>query len=183
VLALLAQAGCGPPALSGTDLGKRPAPDFTLTDGPTGETVTLSSLRGRVVLLTFLYTSCPDVCPLTAAKLSAVRGRLGPAAGGIALIAVSVDPARDTPEATRKFLDAHGLSGVMRYLIGDRSALQAVWTKYGIGAEAREALVAHNDAIYLIDKQGRERALLHSDVAEEALTRDLRALLEEPRLF
>lgn len=176
--------GCVASALSGTDLGKRPAPDFTLTDGPTGETVSLSALRGKVVVLSFLYTACPDTCPLTAEKLRGARAALGADARDVAYVAVSVAPGRDTPEATRRFLSEHRLDGAMRFLVGDRAALAAVWSKYGVYAEPQgEGLVGHNDAIFLIDRQGRERSLLHSDLDPEILARDLRVLLAESRLF
>ena len=174
---------CGSPALAGTDLQKSPAPDFTLTDGPTGDVVALSALRGKVVVLTFLYTNCPDVCPLTAEKLRDARDRVGQPAD-LALVAVSVDPRQDTPQATREFVRAHRLDGAMRFLIGDAAALARVWQVYGIAAiPAEESSVVHNDAIYLIDKQGRERSLLHSDVDVGALAASLRVLLGESRLF
>lgn len=176
-------AACASPPLAGTDLAKRPAPDFALVDGPSGETVSLSALRGRVVVLTFLYTACPDTCPLTAEKLRDARAAVGAAASELQLVAVSVDPARDTPEATREFLRAHRVEGAMRYLVGDRAALARVWAAYGIAAGPTADLIAHNDAIYLIDKQGRQRALLHSDVEVPALADSLRILLRESRLF
>lgn len=177
-------AACATPALSGTNLGKRQAPDFTLLDGPTGETVTLSVLRGKVVVLSFLYTACPDTCPLTAEKLRVARAALGADARNVAYVAVSVAPGRDTPEAARRFLRDHRLDGAMYFLIADRAALAAVWSRYGVYAEPQgETLVGHNDAIFLIDKQGRERSLLHSDLDPEVLVRDIRALLAESRLF
>ncbi len=145
--------------------------------------MTLSALRGQVVVLTFLYTNCPDVCPLTAEKLRAARDALGDQATGVAFVAVSVDPARDTPQATRRFVEQHRLLGTLRFLIGDAASLRAVWTKYFIGAQAQSDLVSHNDAIYLIDRQGRERALVHSDIEPATLARDLRTLLVEPRAF
>lgn len=182
LLALLLIA-CAPAPLAGTDLGKRDAPDFTLTDGPTGDTVSLSALRGRVVVLTFLYTRCPDVCPLTAEKLREVRTGLGAAAEDLRLLAVSVDPAGDTPDATREFVRGHRLEGGLRFLVGDRASLARVWAAYGIAAQSDGSLVGHNDAIYLIDKQGRLRSLLHSDVAAGELAASLRTLLGESRLF
>jgi protein SCO1/2 len=183
LLAAIIVAACASAELSGTDLGKREAPDFTLVDGPTGERVALSSLRGRVVALSFLYTNCPDVCPLTAGKFRTARQRLGDRASEVAFVAVSVDPARDTPEATRRFIAEHEMSGAMRYLIGDEASLRRIWSAYGIAAVAENGRVGHNDAIYLIDKQGRERTLLHSDVDVETLARDLAALASEGRLF
>ena len=184
-LAMLAVAlcGCASPALAGTDLQKRAAPDFTLTDGPTGQPVTLSGLRGKVVVLTFLYTSCADVCPLTAEKLRNARDRVG-APGDLALVAVSVDPRNDTPQATRDFVHAHRLDGAMRYLVGDEQSLARVWQLYGIAAFAGSgASVEHNDAIYLIDRQGRGRSLVHSDVDIDALASSFRVLLAESRFF
>src|SRR5712691_249471 len=83
---------CSPGKLVGDPLPSQLAPDFTLTDGPTGQVVTLSSLRGQVVLLTFLYTRCPDACPLTAETIRSARDKLGGAASSVAFVAVSVDP-------------------------------------------------------------------------------------------
>ena len=147
--------------------------------------MTLSALRGKVVILAFLYTNCPDVCPLTAEKLRDARDRLGDSAADLSLVAVSVDPRHDTPMATGTFVRAHRLEGVMRFLIGDQASLARVWQLYGVAALAAEtsSVVGHNDAIFLIDKQGRERSLVHSDIDVEALAASLRILLGESRLF
>lgn len=181
-VAVFAMVACAPSGtrLSGTELGGKEAPDFTLTDGVTGEAVTLSSLRGSVVVLAFLYTRCPDVCPLTAGKLRAAQRILGND-GPVRYVAVSVDPEGDTPAAVRAFSDAHELRANWRYLIGPRAQLQAVWAAYGVGAFAAPTGpgVSHNDAIFVIDRKGRERELLHSDVALQDLVADLRALLGE----
>src|SRR5207237_1006284 len=75
-LAVLLTAACSSGKLVGEPLPSQIAPDFTLTDGPTGQVITLSSLKGQVVLLTFLYTRCPDACPLTAETIRAARGAL-----------------------------------------------------------------------------------------------------------
>jgi protein SCO1/2 len=136
------------------------------------------------VVLTFLYTNCPDVCPLTAEKLRDARAQVGDQAKDLALIAVSVDPVHDTPAAARDFVRAHRLEGALRFLIGDRASLQRVWAAYSIGQEAGpDPFVGHNDAIYLLDKQGRGRTLLHSDVEVATLAGALRTLLGESRLF
>ena len=173
----LALAACASPKLAGTELGATEAPDFTLTDGVTGRAVTLSAQRGQVVALTFLYTNCPDVCPLTAARFRAAQDALGPDAPKVTFIAISVDPDRDTPQAVQDFSAAHGLSASWHYLVGGRAQLSPVWAAYGIGVQAGDAAVTHNDAVYLIDKTGRERVLLHSEDLAAALVPDLRALL------
>ncbi len=179
-LALLL-AACAPAQarLSGTELPGDEAPDFTLTDGVSGQSLTLSSLRGNVVALAFLYTHCPDVCPLTASQFRAAQKKLGADAAKVRFVAVSVDPRGDTPEAVQAFSRSHDLSENWWYLIGERAQLAAVWQRYGVGAfdSPMAGEVAHNDAIYLIDPQGRERVLVHSDTKLDDLVNDLRALM------
>lgn len=182
VIALFA---CAPaaPRLSGTELGGDLARDFTLTDGVSGDAITLSSLRGNVVALAFLYTHCPDVCPLTAAQFRAAQTQLGTDAARVRFVAVSVDPDGDTPSAVKAFSLAHDLRDNWRYLIGPRSALQPVWSAYGVGAFAAPtgSGVDHNDAIYLIDAAGHEREIVHSDIALRDLVADIRAVLATSR--
>jgi protein SCO1/2 len=178
MFALLA-AACAPTKLVGEVLPGAIAPDFTLTDGPTGQVVSLSSLRGNVILVTFLYTSCIDVCPLTADVIRAARDRMGTSARDVAFIAVSVDPIGDTPATTRRFVAEHGLESTLRYLIGSQAALARVWQAYGIAQAVSTKDVLHSDAIYLIDKTEHGRVLLHSDVSPETLAMDLGILLRE----
>ena len=181
VLALLL-ASCAPSArLSGTELDRSEAPDFTLTDGVTGHAVTLSSLRGNAVAIAFLYTHCPDVCPITASKFRAAQQALGGDAARVRFVAVSVDPDGDTPEAVRGFSATHELTTNWHYLIGARAQLAPVWSAYGVGAFASQmgqSKVDHNDAIYVLDPKGRERELVHSDVTVTDLVADLRILLK-----
>ena len=181
VLALITvvSGSCARESLVGTDLGGQAAPDFTLVDGARGDRVTLSALRGSVVLLTFLYTQCPDSCPLTAEKIRGAAEALGSRASGVSLLAVSVDPAHDTPDAIRDFLAAHGLTGKLRYLIADTPTLAAVWRSYSVGVGRGDPGVVHLDAIVLVDRLGRARILLHSDVEVAALAQDLRLLAGE----
>lgn len=193
VLTLVLTAGFrlpfgGPPALVGADLGGTLAPDFRLTD-QFGQDVALSDLRGRVVVLTFLYTSCPDVCPLIAGKLGQVHDRLGQRADEVAFVVVTVDPERDTAPRVRQYLEAQRLVNKLTFLTGDHPAVEAVWKAYGIGVATVPLPgsasgggtyeVLHTDALYLIDRQGRERRLLRSGVAPGDLLRSLEALLGE----
>jgi protein SCO1/2 len=184
VLALvcaLVVSACGEDRLFGTELQKNAAPDFTLTDGVTGKSLTLSSLRKSTVALTFLYTRCPDVCPLTAGQFRAAQRSLGDDASKVEFVAVSVDPEGDTPAAVREFSALHDLSDHWHYLIGPRAQLEAVWSLFGIGSFASSGAraVEHNDAIYLIDTRGRERTILHSSDPTNWLLDDLRALIRE----
>ena len=177
-IAVLVLGACAPAPLAGTELGATDAPDFTLTDGVSGRAVTLSAQRGQVVALTFLYTTCPDVCPLTATRFRASQTELQGDASRVTFIAVSVDPDRDTPQAVQDFSSAHGLASNWYYLVGSRAQLSPVWSAYGIGVQAGSSTVDHNDAVYLIDARGRERVLLHSEDLATDLTNDLRALLK-----
>ncbi|HEY8478179.1 MAG TPA: SCO family protein [Chloroflexota bacterium] len=181
----------GSSSLVGTDLGAKPAPDFHLVD-QFGESLALSDLRGKPVVLTFLYTSCPDTCPIVTAKFAQVHRLLGERAQDVALVAVTVDPERDTVARLRQFLEAQGLADVMRFLTGDRASLEATWAAYYIGVQRMEAgghaadhaaggyTVAHNDALYVIDKHGRQRVLMREDFAVEDMVRNLETLLREP---
>jgi protein SCO1 len=192
VVSTLVACGGGT-ALTGTDLGKRQAPDFALTDYR-GEVVRLSDLRGKAVVLTFIYTSCPDVCPLTAENLRFAYDQLpAKARDRVALVAVTVDPERDTASALRAFSVEHRLDGNPSWwaLRGDRATLEPVWAAYAIdpgqmvphreGASASPdaaARLAHTDAVYVIDPQGRERVLMHSGLDPAALAKNLETLTD-----
>src|SRR5437016_6739121 len=106
VFLLLLSAACAPAApatLQGTDLQKTPAPDFQLSDAH-DQSFALSAQKGRVVVLTFLYTNCPDECPLVAEHLRDVHDKLGADASGVRFVAVSLDPEHDTSAAILQFL-------------------------------------------------------------------------------
>lgn len=164
--------------LTGTDLGAQVAPSFTLTD-QRGATVSLSDLKGKAVALTFIYTSCPDVCPLIAEKLRWAYDAL-PAdqRDDVALLAVTVDPETDTAAALTAFSEAHQLGDNPDWhaLRADRATLEAVWLAYGVYGGS--AGIGHTDAVYVIDPQGRERVFMRSDFDAEALVRNLQAVLE-----
>jgi protein SCO1/2 len=172
---------CAPEKLIGTDLGTQAAPEFVLNDGATGARVSLSGLRGNVVVLAFLYTRCPDVCPLTAEQFRAAQQQLGSDGDRVRFVAVSVDPDLDTPASVRDFSASHRLERNWHYLIGPRTVLAPVWAAYGVRAEPDPSGlgVGHTDAIYLIDRRGNARVLLHTDAGSDAIAKDIRILLKE----
>lgn len=181
-VAALLLASCAAPTLVGTEITPTEAPNFTLTDGISGRPFTLSSQRGAVVVLTFLYTHCPDVCPLTAERFRQAQQKLtAQERDRTIFVAVSVDPRQDTPEAVQAFARDHGLGNGFVFLIGGPAQLQPVWSAYGIRIETDPSIVGvgHSDAIYLIDGKGRARVLTHSDVTADVLAGDVKVLSAE----
>jgi protein SCO1/2 len=172
--ALLAAALLRTPPLPGTDLEGRPSPDFRLLDYR-GVEHTLAGLRGRPVVLAFMYAGCPDVCRLTTAGLAETARELGPSADRVAFVGVSVDPGGDDPRTVRRFLARQGVADRLVYLTGPRDELARVWADYYVYADP----ALHTDALYLIDRAGRQRALLHSDFDPSELAAALRALERE----
>jgi protein SCO1/2 len=135
----------------------KPAPPLVLANYA-GGTVNIASDRGKAVLVTFLYTHCPDTCPLMASKLHTALTEL-PASerSKVALIAVSVDPIGDTPATVAKFVSAHELTGAMKYGIGNRPELSRVWSAWGVGTKRTKnpEVVEHTALIYGIDASGK----------------------------
>lgn len=155
------------------------APDFALTDHD-GKRVRLSDQRGKIVLLTFLYTQCPDICPLMADNLNAALLELDPAVrDDVRVLAVSVDPKRDTPPTVRGYVKVHRLVPEFRYLIGSEPELTSVWRKYEVQAVASDPeLIDHTAYTLLIDRDGRGIVLYPSDFTAEEILGDLRRVLE-----
>jgi len=123
-----------------------------------GRPVTLSEYRGKAVLVTFLYTSCPDICPLITSNLRVALNTLGANASRTQIVAVSVDPRGDTPAAVARFLSAHEMVGRMQYLVGSAPELERTWAAWSIGS-SREAgqpnLIAHSALVYGVSAGGK----------------------------
>jgi cytochrome oxidase Cu insertion factor (SCO1/SenC/PrrC family) len=190
-LALLTGCNNNKMQLVGSDLGNIAAPDFTLTD-QTGATVRLSGEKGKAVVVCFIYTSCPNICPIIAASLHQSYIMLKPATQAkVAFLAVTVDPLRDTPDALRQFTGVHSFTGVAAWhaLYGDQATLATIWSSYGIDTGTIQKEVnhdlsggtapltqSHTDAIYVIDPKGKERVLLHSDFLPADMAKNLETL-------
>ena len=156
----------------------RPAPATVLTDSR-GRSIDLAAYRGRAVLVTFLYTHCPDVCPLIAAKLAAVRSRLGAEAARVQLVAISVDPRGDTPRTVAAFLAAHALTGKLEYLLGSAGRLGRVWAAWNVGSEreaATPSLVAHSALVYGVSAGGQLTTIYTSDFDPADVAHDVPVL-------
>jgi protein SCO1/2 len=176
---LLARAGDGPGLQAGRFAGSlRPAippSDFTLRD-ETGRAVSLADFRGRVTVLTFLFTTCEDTCPVTA---TTIRGALDDLGHDVPTLAVSVDPANDTPRSARRFLSQRRMgNGRMRFLLGDRAQLTPVWDAFGIRPQGDG--FEHSAYVVLLDRTGRQRVSFPvATLTSEDLVHDIRVLEEE----
>ena len=149
-----------------------PAPDFSLTDQD-GRPITMRSLRGSPVIVTFLYTTCEDTCPLTAQQIRGALDRLG---HDVPVLAFAVDPPRDTPERAQRFLAEQHMAGRMRFLTGSREQLREQWRAYGIRPQGDG--FEHTAHVVLLDREGVQRIGFPVDkLTPEALAHDV-ALLE-----
>jgi len=179
-LALL--AGCDSrPQFKSTDITGAPyGYALELTDH-TGKPRRLEDWRGKVVVLFFGFTHCPDVCPTTLADIAGAVKSLGPDAERVQVLMVSVDPERDTPDALAKYVTA--FDPRFLGLRGDLAATQNVAKEFKIYFEKRKTgdsyTVDHSAQSYVIDPQGRLRLLVRHDRIAQDLAADLRALLRD----
>lgn len=154
------------------------APNFTLRDQH-GQAVTLSSERGKFVVLTFLYTHCKNVCPIIAGQLNQTLRDLTPAARSqVRVLAISVDPVGDTPAAVAKFIAEHRLLPQFLYLTGTAPVLEPIWAGYHIASTqtAKGLVVGHTAISILLDRRGQPQAIYGSDVTPAQVLHDLHVL-------
>jgi protein SCO1/2 len=159
---------------------RRAAPPLRLADVE-GRTVDIRDLRGHPVLVTFVYANCPDVCPLIMENLHRVREMAGPLGKRMRVIAVSVDPAGDTPAVVRRFLAAHRVNGFVDYGIGDRATLERVWADWQVSAQAPKddpEAIEHSSLIYGVTAGGELATAYPVGFEAEAIARDLPLLAE-----
>jgi protein SCO1/2 len=159
------------------------APDFALTDQD-GRPRTLDDFRGKVLAVAFIYTWCPDVCPLLTAKMAEVQDALGGELGrGIAFVSITVDPARDTPEVLKEYAEAHGADPAgWAFLTGSAAAIGDVARGHGVAVIRGEGQDPdHTLLTSLVDRDGMIRVqYLGYRFDPEEFRRDLLSLLAEP---
>jgi protein SCO1/2 len=186
LLALVLLAGCSSDQQNWNAKsisGLMPELSYQLTD-TTGNTATAEDNKGNIRLMFFGFTSCPDICPTTLQKLSAVVNDLPePARKDVKIIFVSVDPQRDTPERIKSYVeffgdDIIGLTGSEKNL---RELSKRYRTTFGYEApdEKGNYDVSHSGAVYVFDRKGEARLLVRPGQSLEALTADITALANE----
>jgi protein SCO1 len=154
----------------------RPAPALALRNY-LGQPVNIDSYRGKVVLVTFLYTTCPDICPLITSDLRVALNEMGPKeAAKVQIIAVSVDPRVDTPKSVAAFLARHEMTGRMQYLIGTRKELAKVWQAWGVGSEQdaeQPQFVNHTGIVYGVSASGKRLTLYDASFQPSEIVHDV----------
>jgi protein SCO1/2 len=181
-LLLVEASGAGPSAAfkAGTFDPPRLAPDFSL-QGSDGHELRIGRFRGKVVLLAFGYSSCTEVCPITLATLAQARRKLGAAAIDVQVVYMTVDPQRDVPERLKKFLGSFDNT----FIGGSGTEAQLASVRKGYGVTARKIpyqnsyTYAHSSFTYLIDREGRIRALMPYGHSADDYVNDLTILLKE----
>lgn len=182
-LCLLLLAACRPYEFNGTEYPEPElAADFTLEEAG-GELFRLSDQRGKIVLIFFGFTSCPDVCPTTLSEAGRILEGLGDEAQQVRFAFITVDPERDTPERLGQYVarfhpDIVGLTGTP-------DELQAVYDAYGIYAQkvpledsAAEYTMDHTARVFLVDQDGRLRLSYAFGTPDEEILQDVRYLLD-----
>jgi protein SCO1 len=150
------------------------APDFKLRDQD-GKTVSMREFRGNPVLVSFLYTTCRDTCPLQA---ETARGALDDLGHDVPDLAIAVDPPRDTPESAKRFLGKTRTIGRLDFVLGTRRQLEPLWKGFAI--QPQSVTQEHQSRFTLVDKRGFQRVgFPMGQATPEALAHDLRKLERE----
>ena len=150
------------------------APDFTLRNQD-GERVSMRALRGRPVVVTFLYSTCENTCPLQA---QTIKGALNDLGEDVPALAIAVDPPRDTPESARRFLAEQRMTGRLDFVLGTRAELRPLWRGYAIRPQS--VTQEHTGRFVLVDERGFQRIGFPLDQATpERLAHDLALLLRQ----
>ncbi|PZC46481.1 MAG: Cytochrome oxidase Cu insertion factor, SCO1/SenC/PrrC family [Chloroflexi bacterium] len=203
IVVLLIMPGCNSVrdnTFLGTVLSKSPkAMDFSLVD-QFGQSVRLSEFQNKVVVLTFVYTSCNEICPSIALKLKDSERYLVDQTDEISTLLISVDPRGDTLNNTQKFLQDYGMVNKWKYLVGTEAELKPVWDAYYVSTAVKEVdtslsesaskdefqiellqnySVTHQGPVYIIDRTGHARSVFTLPFDPEDLANDIKLLLDE----
>jgi protein SCO1/2 len=184
IAACLALAACDGRSVDwyGRDItGVMPDLAFTMRRANDGKPVTAADYRGKIALVYFGYTNCPDVCPTTLANLAEALRRLGPKAKTVRVLFVSVDPDRDTAAILKAYVNA--FSPEMDGLRGTKNAIAALARRYRVAYSVKKPTkthayeVNHSAAVFVFDRDGRARLVTLKTDDTAALTADMERLM------
>ena len=186
IAGLLSFIFANPPSFRGTLYGEPfpSAAEIELTKAD-GSIFRLSDQRGKVVLLFFGYTSCPDVCPTTLAEMKLVMDKLESDAEQVQVVFVSVDPDRDTPEKIQTYVEH--FNPTFLGLSGSLSELEPIWSSYSITREAVESdsalgvIINHTARLFLVDPQGQMHLSFAYQTPVDDIVHDIRLILDQEK--
>ena len=166
--------------ITGADFGH----DLQLTDF-NGQPRTLADFRGKVVVVFFGYTHCPDVCPTTMAELASAMKKLGPEADKVQVLFVTADPERDTPEVLKQYVTAFdprflGLRGTPEQTAQAAKDFKVLIQKNAPSGGSTNYTVDHSSGTYLYDAQGRLRVYVSYGQGAEIFAHDIAAVCSRP---
>jgi protein SCO1/2 len=160
--------------------GPTPAPQMKLEDAATGKPFDTTSLHGRPYMVTFLYTHCPDVCPLIGAELEGALRELGKQAKRTDVVALSVDPRGDTRSAVQSWLKVHHEPSNFHYLIGSEEELKPLWSAWNVGPQiAGDPDSSHTAIIYIVNREAKIEAIVGAgqQIPSDHLAHDFRTMI------
>lgn len=162
--------------VTGANYGRR----LELTDH-TGQARTLEDFRGKVVVVFFGFTQCPDICPGTLITMANVMRRLGPRGDEVQVLFVTLDPDRDQPEVLAQYVPAFdprflGLRGTAQETSAAAREFKVFYQRVE-GRSAQSYTIDHTAASYVLDREGRLRLYVRHDLSEDDIEADLRKLL------
>lgn len=163
--------------VTGSPMGRQ----LRLTDH-NGQPRSLEDFRGKVVVVTFGYTQCPDVCPTTLSDLSSAVKKLGADASRVQVLFVTIDPKRDKPELLKEYVPAFNPAFLGLY--GDEAATKAATTEFKVYAQERAGktpetyTMDHSAQIFVFGKDGRLRLVESNDATPDAMASDFKVLLD-----
>ena len=161
-----------------------PASDFSLKD-QNGQAFQLSDQRGKIVLMFFGYTNCPDICPVTLAQFKQARAQLGHQADRVRFVFITVDPERDTAEKIKTYLGA--IDPAIIGLGGSQAELEQVWRAFGVYRQKQPGqsqddyadLLEHSSRVYLVDTQGNLHVTYPFGLVPDDVVQDVQYLLRK----
>lgn len=163
--------------------GHLPDLSFALTND-NGKPTSAADLKGKIAVVYFGYTRCPDICPQTMANLTQAVAKIGNDANDVRVVFISVDPSRDTPEAMHAYVDAFDAKHTIG-LTGSPDAIETMAKRYRVAYQADAPAsgggyeVAHSSGIYIFDREGKARLLANGTDTVDALAHDLRQLAQQ----
>jgi protein SCO1 len=166
----------GQKEFKGVEISPAPiAPEFSGLMTQDGSSVRLGDFKGKIVLLFFGYTNCPDECPATMARLKQVTATLAGNSNNVAVIMVTTDPSRDTPERLKSYLA--NFNPAFIGVTGKPADLAAAWANYGVSV--LDDGTTHSARVYVIDPNGRLRMTFPNEMSPDDMVADLVLLMSE----